>query len=65
MPVTLKGKKKMLTLTNTERLNNISEDDLAKECQRALRKSAKHIIFRQTSIGGPLFDAAKNNDVLY
>ena len=65
MPIREKQKRSMRTLANTERLQHIREDDLAKLCQQGLRKKAKHIIYRQTNKGGPLFDFAKNNEVLY
>ena len=57
--------KKMQTLATTERLVNIEVDDLAKLCQTGLRKKAKHLIYRQSSNGGILFEKAKNNEVLY
>ena len=65
MPMSIKGKKSMRTLANTERLQHISEDDLAQICQQGLRKKAKHIIYRQTNRGGSLFELAKKEDVLY
>ena len=65
MPMSYKGKKSMRTLANTERLQHISEGDLAQICQQGLRKRAKHIIYRQTNRGGSLFESAKKEDVLY
>lgn len=65
MPLLKNKKRSMRTLANTERLEHIREDDLAKLCQQGLRKKARHIIYRQTNQGGPLFEFAKNNEVLY
>ena len=66
VPIRTQGKRlKMQTLASSERLQHIQETALAKLCQQGLRKKAKHIIYRQTNQGGPLFEFAKNNEVLY
>ena len=51
--------KKLLTLATTERLDHITLEELAKLCQRGLKKRAHHIIYRQSNVGGPLFEYAK------
>ena len=58
------GHKKLMTLATTERLDSITLEDLAKLCERGLKKRAHHIIYRQSNVGGPLFEFAKNNEVL-
>ena len=65
MPILDKQKQSLRTLASPERLANIQESDLAKLCQTGLRKKAKNIIYRQTNVGGPLFEIAKKEEVLY
>jgi hypothetical protein len=60
-----KSKTYMETVASTERLKNISGAELSTILGRALRKRVKHIIYRQSSIGGPFFKYAKTHESLY
>ena len=66
MPDKITRKKKhMTTLATTERLKGISALLLTQLLKKGLRRRVRHIIYRQTSQGGPLFDTAKTEDALY
>jgi hypothetical protein len=59
------SKKNFLTLGTTEALVNATQSELAHLLEKGLRRKPKHIIYRQTNIGGPLMDYAKKNEALY
>ena len=58
-------KKQFLTIGSTDALQNITQSTLAQLLEKGLRRRARHIIYRQTNTGGPLFEYAKRNEALY
>ena len=59
------NKKQYITIATTENLKDISQSILASLLEKGLRRRAKHLIYRQSNSGGPLFTHAKNHESLY